>query len=149
MLYPIPKAFTTNGFEVGWNRVLSPTDEQFVGVMYPIAPQMVTEIPVDGAAVSADIGAHGEEDVYHFTVAVEADYDIETRGFTDTVMTLCGPNDPAKLIAQDDDSGLWWRNAKIIAHLAPGGYYARVHHHLPTGTGHYTILVKTKKAGWF
>jgi hypothetical protein len=35
MMYPIPAGFTTDGFEVGWNRVLSPTDIDFIGRMYP------------------------------------------------------------------------------------------------------------------
>jgi hypothetical protein len=35
MLYPIDKGLTTNGLEVGWNRVLSPTDIAFIRKMYP------------------------------------------------------------------------------------------------------------------
>jgi len=35
MMYPIPAGFTTDGFEVGWNRVLSPTDIAFIRQMYP------------------------------------------------------------------------------------------------------------------
>jgi hypothetical protein len=35
MLYPIPKELTDGKLEVGWNRVLSPTDTQFIGEMYP------------------------------------------------------------------------------------------------------------------
>ena len=36
MLYPIPKALTTNGFEVGWNTHLSETDKAFMGEIYPL-----------------------------------------------------------------------------------------------------------------
>jgi hypothetical protein len=35
MQYPIPRQFTMNGMEVGWNRVLSNTDKQFIGTRYP------------------------------------------------------------------------------------------------------------------
>lgn len=35
MLYPIPKELTDGVFEVGWNRVLSPTDKEFIAEMYP------------------------------------------------------------------------------------------------------------------
>lgn len=35
MMYPIPKEFTTNGFEVGWNNALSESDKQFIKKMYP------------------------------------------------------------------------------------------------------------------
>jgi len=35
MMYPIPKAFTTNNYEVGLNTALSAMDKEFVGKMYP------------------------------------------------------------------------------------------------------------------
>lgn len=35
MMYPIPREFTTDGFEVGWNRELSQTDKDFIAQMYP------------------------------------------------------------------------------------------------------------------
>lgn len=34
MLYPIPKEFTTDGFSVGWNTVITPTDLAFVHNFY-------------------------------------------------------------------------------------------------------------------
>ncbi|MBS0030733.1 M12 family metallopeptidase [Chitinophaga sp. 22321] len=35
MQYPIDKGFTTNGFSVGWNTVLSATDKSFIATIYP------------------------------------------------------------------------------------------------------------------
>jgi Matrixin len=35
MLYPIPKELMDGEFEIGWNRVLSATDIQFIGEKYP------------------------------------------------------------------------------------------------------------------
>jgi serralysin len=35
MLYPIPKELTDGIFEVGWNRVLSSIDKDFISEMYP------------------------------------------------------------------------------------------------------------------
>lgn len=35
MLYSIPAELTTNGFSVGWNRVLSDLDKAFIGQVYP------------------------------------------------------------------------------------------------------------------
>jgi serralysin len=35
MLYAIPPEFTTDGFTVGWNRVLSEIDQKFIAKMYP------------------------------------------------------------------------------------------------------------------
>jgi hypothetical protein len=45
MLYPIPKAFTTGGFEVGWNREVSQTDIDFVRQIYPF-PRMCMDVQV-------------------------------------------------------------------------------------------------------
>jgi serralysin len=35
MMYPIDPSFTTDGFSVGWNTQLSPTDISFIREMYP------------------------------------------------------------------------------------------------------------------
>lgn len=35
MMYPIPKEFTTDGFNVGWNMALSATDKAFMKKNYP------------------------------------------------------------------------------------------------------------------
>ncbi|MFJ8530950.1 M12 family metallopeptidase [Bacillus sp. NPDC094106] len=37
MLYAIPSSLTTNGFEVGWNRILSDMDKKFMSELYPKA----------------------------------------------------------------------------------------------------------------
>ena len=37
-----------------------------------------------------------EEDLYRFTAATAGAYVIETQGWTNVVMRLCGPDDPAK-----------------------------------------------------
>jgi len=35
MHYPIPAELTLNGYEIGWNRVLSETDKAFIATIYP------------------------------------------------------------------------------------------------------------------
>ncbi len=35
MEYPVPANLTTNGFTIGWNRVLSDGDKAFIREMYP------------------------------------------------------------------------------------------------------------------
>jgi serralysin len=39
MLYPIPAALTTGGYQVAWNSDLSPTDKQFIAQCYPLPRQ--------------------------------------------------------------------------------------------------------------
>jgi hypothetical protein len=38
MLYPVPEDLTRGNYSVGWNTKLSPTDEKYIGRMYPGKP---------------------------------------------------------------------------------------------------------------
>jgi hypothetical protein len=141
MLYSIPDALTIGDYAVGWNRVLSDMDKQFIGTMYALDSKPVVDLPLGGPAVEASIGQHGEEDLFKFTAQDEGDYMIETEGNTDVVMSLFGPNNQTTLVAADDDSGRDW-NAKIATRLRPGTYFVRIRHYRPTGTGTYKIGVR-------
>lgn len=140
MLYPVDNSLTIGNFEIGWNKKLSDTDKQFIGVAYPLAsakPPEGEELKV-GATVSASIGKHGEEDLYRVKIDAAGSYRFETSGNTDVVMSLLGPDDIKKLVAEDDDSGQG-RNALIAATLKAGQYWLRVRHFNPTGTGSYKV----------
>ena len=141
MLYPIPNELTIGDYEVGFNTTLSDTDKSFIATVYPQDAPDVVALEVDGPAVDASIGEHGEEDRFRFTVASGGKHVVETDGPTDVVMALLGPDDPALLVGQDDDSGKG-SNAKIEAALEPGDYMVRIRHFLPTGTGTYSISVR-------
>ena len=141
MLYPIPNDLTIGDFEVGWNTVLSPRDKEFIGTIYPVGEPPVVELAVGAPPAAASIGRHEEEDLYRFTAATAGAYVIETQGWTNVVLRLCGPDDPAKVIGEDDNGGFLW-NARIAAQLAPGAYYATIRHRKPTGTGSYSISVR-------
>jgi hypothetical protein len=142
MLYPIPEEFTVGDYAVGWNRTLSDTDKAFMGTTYPGAVPDAEELTVGGPPVAASIGAHGEQDRFRFTVAAAGRYRVATEGPTDVVMILTGPDDPDRVVAEDDDSGRG-RNAMIDADLDPGSYRVEVFHCWPTGTGDYSISVAT------
>lgn len=138
MLYPIPNEFTVGDFEVGWNRMLSATDIDFIAMQYP---KPGNELTVDGAAREAQIGAFGEVDIYTFVVTAQGRYRAETSGRTDLVMTLFGPNNDGLFIAEDDDSGRGL-NPRLVRDLEPGKYTLRVRHWSRVRTGEYTISVK-------
>jgi hypothetical protein len=90
----------------------------------------------------ASIGKVGEEDLYRFRAAADARYVIDTRGATDVVMKLFGPNSETALIAEDDDSGLD-TNARIAGDLIAGGYFVQIRHYSrQSGTGKYSIKVR-------
>ena len=144
MLYPIPNEFTVGDFEVGWNRELSAMDREFVAAIYPKEEKPIVEIKIGARPTRADIGEHGEEDLFKFTVQQAGRYVIQTGGRTDVVMTLFGPDNQSKLVAEDDDSGRWG-NARIGAELRPGTYYVLIRHYRPTGTGKYAVSVKAEK----
>ena len=142
MLYPVDNALTLGNFEIGWNKKLSDTDKEFIGVAYPFDPKPAEgeELKV-GSTVSASIGKHGEEDLYRIRIETAGRYRFETQGSTDVVMALLGPDDIKKLVAEDDDSGQG-RNARITASLKPGQYWLRLRHFSPTGTGSYKVSAR-------
>jgi hypothetical protein len=142
MLYAIDESLTAGAYTVGWNRELSPSDKSFIGVCYPKAQAADPARPLTvGTAVEGEIGQHGAEDLYRFSVAARGRFAAETSGETDVVMSLLGPDSQARLAGDDDDSGAG-RNAKIVRDLDPGTYWLRVRHFQPTGSGRYGLVVQ-------
>lgn len=147
MLYFFPAEWTVNGVGTNATEVLSALDKQFVAgaKMYPRTGATVsdaTELKVNAQRrAQASIGKAGEEDVYQFTAERDGQYVIDTRGPTDVVMKLFGPNSPTALIEEDDDSGLDL-NARIAASLIAGEYFVQVKHYSARATGSYSIKVR-------
>jgi hypothetical protein len=150
MLYFFPARWTLDGVGTEANEVLSEVDKSYIGSAdaYPrlIKPPelQATELLVDAAArTPASIGAAGEEDLYRFTVPTTGTYVANTRGPTDLVMDLFGPEDPTRHVASDDDSGVGL-NARIAVALDPGTYYLRVRHFdQKRASGTYTMKVRS------
>ncbi len=140
MQYAVPNGLTLGDFAIGWNRVLSEKDKEFMGITYPEAAPPIGTLSF-GATVDADIGAPGEEDRYEFNLSEPTAVRLETGGPTDVVMSLFGPDDPTFLLASDDDSGLAL-NAKISRTLAPGDYFVRIRHYSKHRGGSYTLTLR-------
>lgn len=146
MLYSFPTEWTLDGFHTEANETLSAVDKAFIAsqAMYPglVKADDFREIPVfEPTLVAADIRSPGEEDRYKFRVVNPGSYVVETRGSTDVVVRLFGPDSPSQLIAEDDDGGLG-SNSKISADLSRGDYFVQVRHYDRTkGTGGYGISV--------
>jgi pre-peptidase/astacin (peptidase family M12A) len=147
MLYFFPGSWTVSGVGTEANEVLSAVDQSFIAgaKMYPRAaptPDDATELKVNPAArTRATIGTFGEEDLYRFTASKDGDYVIDTRGPTDVVLKLFGPDSRTALVAEDDDGG-YDLNARIAARLKAGEYYAQVrHYNRQSGAGKYSIKV--------
>lgn len=149
MLYFFPAEWTTNGIATTQNEVLSATDKLFVAgaKMYPkTQPGVTGDVPcltVNAARrTQASIGKPGEEDLFRFQVATAGRHIMDTKGPTDVVMKLFGPNSTTNVIAEDDDSGTAY-NARIVTDLIPGEYFVQVRHwNRAKGTGRYSIAVK-------
>lgn len=148
MLYFFPGTWTVSGIGTKANEVLSSVDKQFIAgaKMYPKTGGTVstaTELTVNAPRrTAASIGKVGEEDLFRFSAASDGRYVIDTRGTTDVVMKLFGPNSETALIAEDDDSGYAW-NARIPANLIAGDYYVQVrHYNRASGMGNYSVKVK-------
>jgi hypothetical protein len=149
MLYFFPAEWTLNGIATKQNDILSALDKSFAASakMYPKSdPGIGGEIPVlkinAAKRTRASIGKPGEEDLFKFQVGTGGRYVVDTRGNTDVVMKLFGPNSGSNLIAEDDDSGIGM-NARIAADLIPGEYFIQIRHwNRAGGTGSYTIAVR-------
>jgi hypothetical protein len=148
MLYFFPASWTLNGIGTEANDVLSRVDKEFIAgaKMYPMTGPTVSsavELKVNAPRrTAAAIGKIGEEDLFRFTAPADGRYVIDTRGPTDVVMKLFGPNSETALIAEDDDSGIE-TNARIAADLIAGEYFAQVrHYNRASGMGNYTIKVR-------
>lgn len=149
MLYFFPAEWTLNGIGTEANETLSAVDKQFIAgaKMYPkTAPTVDTATPLTVNArrrTPAAIGQFGEEDLFRFTVAQGGRHIVDTRGPSDVVMKLFGPDLPTRLIAEDDDSG-YATNARIAVDLLPGDYWVQVrHYNRESGVGDYTVKVRT------
>jgi len=140
MLYPIPNELTEGDFKVGWNKTLSPRDQEFIGALYPGARKATPILALDAPATTAAIGYFGEVDSYAFNILRPGPVRIETEGDTDVVLSLFGPDDPTRAVAIDNDSGSG-HNARILRRLRPGTYTVRVRHFKPDRTGSYRIGV--------
>lgn len=99
------------------------------------------DLVVNGPAVQGEISVGGERDRYTFTVATAGTHSIETTGPTDTFVSLFGPDNESRLIAEDDDSGPGTLSL-LVQNLAVGRYFVRVRHFNPASTGPYGIMVK-------
>jgi hypothetical protein len=150
MLYFFPVEWTLNGIATHENEELSKIDKAFIAGAnaYPKTGKTQDDVIVDLAvndkkATSANIGQPGEEDLFRFVAKDVGYYSIATRGKTDLIMRLYGPNNRTKLVDEDDDSGQAF-NARIIRKLVPGEYLVQIRHANPkSGTGEYGIRVKS------
>lgn len=148
MLYFFPGEWVRSGVGTHANEILSAMDKAYVASAqaYPkSAPTVVDAVELKVSArrrTTASIGKPGEEDLYKFVVDNGGSHVIDTKGPTDVVMRLYGPNSQTDVIAEDDDSGEG-TNARIAASLVPGLYYAQVRHYNRVGgKGDYTIRVR-------
>lgn len=145
MLYFFPGSWTKNGQATKANETLSELDTAFIASeqAYPKTSVEAIDLEVNAQrSTRASIGKPGEEDLYQFIADRPARYLVETRGATDVIMKLFGPDSPTQLIAEDDDSGIG-TNARVVADLIPGKYYVQIrHYYKATGTGNYTVRVR-------
>ena len=148
MLYAFPGSWVQSGQGTHANEVLSAMDKAFIASAraYPkTAPTIAnaTELTINATRrTAAAIGKAGEEDLFRFQVKTGGTHVVDTRGPTDVVMKLFGPDSPTAVIAEDDDSGVD-TNASIRLNLLPGTYYAQVrHYNKASGMGNYTVKVR-------
>jgi hypothetical protein len=157
MLYAFPASWTMSGIATPWNTRMSETDRRFLNFLYPrpTAPTPVQPPPVVPPTAielstsrffrtKAEIGNPGDEDLFTFYAEDEGNYRIDTKGPSDLVMRLYGPDNIALLVDEDDNDGLG-KNALIERPLLNGRYWVQIRHaDLSQGIGSYTIKANFK-----
>ena len=146
MLYPVPRELTIGGYQVGWNRALSPTDRQFIATCYPLQEGPITDLQIDALPTQVELHPDQPYDVFRLMVEKQGTYTIQTEGYLDTYMTLLTPHSKALPLAEDDDSGPGL-NPRITRALEPGAYYLRVRHYRRGEGGRYTISARSSSLG--
>lgn len=144
MLYFFPDTWVTTGQGTSRNDALSATDKTFIGSVegYPKPALAPITLKVGASQrTTSSISSAGEQDLYTFDVLAAGQHTIDTKGSTDVVMSLFGPNSTTALIATDDDGGIG-KNARIIASLSAGNYIAQVRHFDQAGIGNYSVRVR-------
>lgn len=148
MLYFFPGSWVQSGVGTHANEVLSAMDKAYIASAqaYPkTGPTVLDAVDLKvGAArrTAARIGQAGEEDLFRFEVKEGGNHVIDTKGPTDVVMRLFGPDSHTNVVAEDDDSGTG-TNARILASLVPGQYHAQVrHYNRAHGTGEYSVRAR-------
>lgn len=148
MLYFFPGSWVASGVGTQANEVLSALDKAFIAgaQAYPRnAPTADDAVLVKVGAsrrTQAAIGRAGEEDLFTFEVARGGRHTIDTRGDTDVVMKLFGPDSHTDLIAEDDDSGIG-NNARLTVDLVAGRYHVQIRHYdRARGKGTYSLGVR-------
>src|SRR5918999_5491829 len=144
MEYAVPDELTVGSYSIGWNTELSEQDKEFMRRQYPNGSPGTVDLEVGAPPHEADLSVGAEVDTFRFQVPAAATHILTTTGATDVVMTLHGPNDPGAVLAWDDDRGTG-ANARIVRKLQPGDYWLSVRHKQPTGTGTYSVGIKTRK----
>ena len=122
---------------IGYDQLLPGTPPQETGG--------TVELKVNTAEINAQILAPGEQDLYHFDVDAFNEFNIETSGGSDTVISLFGPNEQTTQIALDDDGGNGF-NSRISRSLPVGRYFVSVRLFSPERTGNYRIAVSSSSA---
>lgn len=100
------------------------------------------QLQIDGPEVFGEISVGGERDRYTFTVETAGSYAIRTTGNTDTFLSLFGPDNESRLIAEDDDSGPGTLSL-LVQNLSPGRYFVRVRLFSASSTGPYGVSVRS------
>ena len=139
--------------------VFYPQMAPFIGVTSPgpdDAPNRIADVTANVSATPLDLQAQpvsiarridyaGDVDMYRFTLSAPTVVTIYTEGSLDLVSTILDSNGVALEANDDFQFGTNNNNTGITRRLEAGTYYVHIADWVPTGTGAYTLVLRTDR----
>jgi hypothetical protein len=136
---------------------LYPQIAQYIGAASPPADDApnrpgdvtaaISPTPIDTLAqplsVARRIDYAGDVDLFRFTLSAPAALTVYTEGSLDMVSSILDGNGVA--LEANDDAQTVDTNTGITRELGAGTYYVHVAHWVPSGTGPYTLVMRSDR----
>jgi hypothetical protein len=137
--------------------VFYPQMAPFIGVTSPgadDAPNRLADVAGSVSAAALDLQAQpvtlarridyaGDVDIYRFTLSAPTLVTLYTEGALDLVSTILDANGVALEANDDFQFGTANNNTGITRRLEAGTYYVHIADWVPSGTGAYTLVLRT------
>jgi hypothetical protein len=135
MMYQFPAQLFRGDFEIGINSILSKSDKEFIGKLYPPDSKAVNLV-VGTSVLTGTIARAGQTMYYTFYAPTKSHYTIEAGGPARVICSVFGPDSRTDHVAS---------GAIVKPDLSVGIYHLTVKHADVRGTGTYALKITRDK----